>query len=368
VDQEEDLSAARSDPALFLDSLGTPAVIDEIQRAGDPLILALKQRLDRSQRAGQYILTGSTNFLTAPTISESLAGRIDIVTLWPLSVGELHGGDDAFVDRAFRGPGALLDHRGSAISRSEYLDILCRGGYPEPQRLADRPRHRWFERYLETVLRREVESASDLRRFDALLAMARLLAATTGSELVVSRLAHDLGIDRGTAEAYEPWLETTFLVHRLPAWSRKVASKTVRRPKLHVTDTGFPAAIMGKNANALARPNDPLVGPLVESFAIAEVAKQLTWAETSARLHHLREPDGLEVDGVLESADGRVVTLEVKASTVPRAEDAGPMMALRDRLDRAGSDFVAGVVLHTGDRRVTLSDRMVGLPLADLWT
>jgi predicted AAA+ superfamily ATPase len=368
LDREEDLSAARDDPTLFLDALGTPAVIDEVQRGGDPLILALKQRLDQSRAAGQYVLTGSTNFLTTPTISESLAGRIDLITLWPLSMGELTGGTDDFVDRSFEGASALVGHRASTPTRPEYLELICRGGYPEPQQLSDRARRRWFERYLETVLRREVETAADLRRFDALLAMARLLMINTGSELVISGLSSDLGIDRGTAEVYEPWIETTFLVHRLPAWGRKVASKIVRRPKLHVCDTGLAAAIMGKGSDALGRLNDPSVGALVESFVIAEIAKQLTWSGVSARLHHLRDRDGLEVDAVIEAADGRVVAVEVKSSTVARSGDAAPMASLRDKLDRVGHDFVAGVVFHTGDRRVTLGDRLVGLPIADLWT
>ena len=368
LDREEDLAAARDDPMLFLEALGTPTVIDEIQRAGDPLVLAVKQRLDQSRAPGQYVLTGSTNFLTTPVISESLAGRIDLITLWPLSIGELTHGTDAFVDRAFDGSAPLLAHRGDTPTRSDYLELVCRGGYPEVQRLGDRTRHRWFERYLETVLRREVESVADLRRFDALHAMARMLLSTTGSELVITRLAEGLGIDRATAETYEPWIETTFLVHRLPAWSRKVASKIVRRPKLHACDTGLAAAIIGKGPETLARLNDPSVGPLVESFAIAEIAKQLTWSDTSARLHHLRDRDGLEIDALLEAADGRVVAVEVKASTVPRTDDAAPMARLRDKLDTVGGDFVAGVVLHTGNRRVALGNRLVGLPIADLWT
>lgn len=368
LDREEDLRSATDDPSAFLDALGVPAVIDEIQRAGDPLVLAIKQRLDASRAPGQYILTGSTNFLTTPTITESLAGRIDLFTLWPLSMGELTGGADDFVDRAFAAPNSLVDHRGATPSRSDYLELVSRGGYPEPQGLTERTRQRWFERYVETVLRREVETAADLRRMEALLAMARLLLATTGSELVISRLAEALGIDRSTAESYEPWIETTFLVHRLPAWSRKVASRVVRRPKIHASDTGLAAAMAGKSAAALGRLNDPSVGPLVETFAINEIAKQLTWSATSARLHHLRDSEGLEVDAIIEAADGRVVAIEIKASTVPRVHDAAPMATLRDRLDRVGGDFTMGVVLHTGDRRVVLGDRLVGLPIADLWT
>ena len=124
----------------------------------------------------------------------------------------------------------------------------------------------------------------------------------------------------------------------------------------------------GKSAAALGRLNDPSVGPLVETFAINEIAKQLTWSATSARLHHLRDSEGLEVDAIIEAADGRVVAIEIKASTVPRVHDAAPMATLRDRLDRVGGDFTMGVVLHTGDRRVVLGDRLVGLPIADLWT
>ena len=149
---------------------------------------------------------------------------------------------------------------------------------------------------------------------------------------------------------------------------RKVASRIVRRPKLHVCDTGLAAATIGKAPDALARLNDPSVGPLIESFVIAEIAKQLTWSDVSARLHHLRDRDGHEVDAIIEAPDGRFIAVEVKASTVARADDAAPMASLRDELDRVGDDFVAGVVFHTGDRRVALGDRLFGLPIADLWT
>ena len=126
-------------------------------------MLAIKQLLDSSRAAGQLILTGSSNFLRTPALSESLAGRIDLLTLWPLSVGELSAGADGFADRAFSGVDHLLGHDGATPPRSEYLDLVCRGGYREVQRLSPRSRRRWFERYVETVLRREVGVESKRR-------------------------------------------------------------------------------------------------------------------------------------------------------------------------------------------------------------
>lgn len=368
LDDTDVLSAARADPPTFLSASGTPLVIDEVQRVGQPLVLAIKSVVDRNDRPGQFLLTGSTNFLTVPSIAETLAGRADIVTLWPLSQGELRAGADDFVDRALSGAAALLDHTGETLERPAYFEALSIGGYPAAQRLAARTRRRWFTRYVETVLAREIEMAADIRRADALTLMIRYLAATTAQELVVSTVGQRVGIDRGTAQHYVSWLETVFLVHRVPGWSRNLTAKVVRRPKLYLTDTGVAGALLGKDAGVLQRPTDPAGGALFETFAANEIAKQLTWCETPARLFHFRENNGAEVDLVVEADDGRVVAIEVKATSTPRPEDFRWLAHLRDRLDSTQGEFTVGVVLHTGQRRLPFGDRLVALPASDLWT
>lgn len=368
LDNAGDLAAARNDAPTFLEVLGTPLVIDEVQRAGEPLVLAVKAVVDADNRPGQYVLTGSSNFLTVPTISESLAGRVDIITLWPLSQGELSAGSDGFVDRAFRGPRRLLAHGGATPGRAEYFERLCRGGYPGVQQLSERGRRRWFEQYIETVLRREIEVADDIRRLDAMAAMVRYFAATTGQELVLTTAAGKLGIDRATAASYQPWLETVFLIHRVPAWGRGLTAKVVKRPKVYMVDSGVAAALLGKQAEALASPTDPAAGPLFETFLVNELAKQLTWCDTTARLFHFRDRAGAEVDSVLETADGRVVGVEIKSTSTPRQEDFRGLARVRDEVDRARGEFVAGVLLHTGERRLPFGDRLVALPASDLWT
>ncbi|MGH3914048.1 MAG: ATP-binding protein [Pseudonocardiaceae bacterium] len=368
LDDADVLSVAQADPPTFLSAFGSPLVVDEVQRVGQPLVLAIKSVVDRNDQPGQFLLTGSTNFLTVPSIAETLAGRADIVTLWPLSQGELRGGPDDFVDRAFRGPAALLDHSGESGERSAHFEALSIGGYPAAQRLTSRTRRRWFTRYVETVLAHEIEMAADIRRADALTSMIRYLAATTAQELVVSTVGQRVGIDRGTAQSYMAWLETVFLVHRVPAWSRNLTAKVVRRPKLYLTDTGVAGALLGKDAATLQRPTDPAVGALFETFVANEIAKQLTWCETPARLFHFRESDGAEVDLVVEADDGRVAAIEAKATSTPRPEDFRWLASLRDRLDRVQGEFTAGVVLHTGQRRLPFGDRLVALPVSDLWS
>lgn len=368
-DRAEDLEPAAQDPRTFLETAAdAPLVIDEVQRVGEPVVLAIKEVVDNDNRPGRYLLTGSTNFLTVPSIAETLAGRVDIVPLWPLSMGELNGGTDDFVDRAFASPRDLLHHNGHAIDRQRYMEMLCVGGYPEAQRQAHRTRRRWFSRYVQTVLQREIELAADIRRVDALRDMVRYFAATTAQELVLKKVAERLNIDRATVQRYEPWLETVFLIHRIPAWSRNLTAKVIKRPKLYLTDTGVAAALLGKEPVALRLPTEPSTRPLFETFVANELAKQLTWVETPARLFHFRDSGGAEVDLIVEADDGRVVAIEVNASSTPRSDDFSGLTLLRDRLDRSGGHFVAGIVIHTGDRRRSFGDRLYALPAADLWT
>ncbi len=366
-DDEDQRQAAQADPRTFLDVIGTPAVFDEVQRAGDAFVLAIKAVVDRDPRPGRYLLTGSTNFLTIPTLSESLAGRVDIIPLLPLAEIERSGADGTFIDRAFAGVEALTAHDGATPSRDEYLKRCVQGGYPGLPG-AGRSRQRWFSAYIDAVLAREVHDVADLRRADALAGMVRLLAASTAQELVVSKLAARLNLDRAAAATYEPWIETVFLAHRVPAWSRNLTAKVVRRPKIFAVDTGLAAAVLGKDVAALRRPTDPAAGPLVETLVANELTKQLPWADQPVRLHHMRETGGAEIDLVLEHGDGRVVGLEIKASSTPRREDARWLAQLRDRLRTHGDDFTCGIVLHTGEARLSLGDRLIALPVADLWT
>ena len=374
LDDDQALDAALADPHTFIRSYPFPLVIDEVQIAGQRLVRAIKMAVDTDNVCGRFLLTGSTNFLTVPTISESLAGRAAILRLWPLSQAEIAAA--AAGSGAAAPPGAVgrwFDGQtgGSSVprtNRDEYLEMVCAGGYPEALRLKGRERARWFDDYVETVVSRDIVALGDIRRAALLARLLRLAAANTAGEVNLADWSRRLGADRATLDSYLGWLRTVFLVYELTPWTRNRGARVVRRPKLHLTDSGLAAALMDLDAPALRPPTATATGRLLETFVAGEIARQVGAGTPRLTLHHYRDNARREVDLVIERADGAVVAVEVKATASPRAADLRHIAALRDRLDAAEPGaFRAGVLLHTGPGAFTVGDRLHTAPIATLW-
>ncbi len=363
LDDPQTLRAALDDPRGFVEGSGL-LVIDEFQRAGDPLLRAIKLEVDRDPAPGRFLLTGSTRFLTVPALSESLAGRVEIVHLWPLSQGETLRRRERFLDRLFDAPAALRRLRPDPLSRSDYFHLVCRGGFPQAVLRRPSGLPRLFRSYLETLLARDVREISRVREVRDLRRLLRLLAANTATEVHAAALAADLAIPRTTLSPWIPLLEAVFLVYDLPAWSRNLTRKVVRHAKTHFADSGLAAHLAGGRPEGLLRPGSRAAGPLLETFVAGEVARQASWSEARPELHHFRDRDGMEVDLVLEAPDGRVAALEVKASRSPGARDLRPLAWLRDRI---GEDFAQGVLLYTGEEVLPFGDRLTAMPISALW-
>jgi predicted AAA+ superfamily ATPase len=364
LDEQGVLDAALEDPAGFVALGGRPLIIDEVQRGGEPLVRAIKAQVDRDSSPGQFVLTGSSNFLTIPTISESLAGRAGFVEVWPFTQGELVGVTDRFVDAIFTGVAGLADHRPSGIARRELLERVCAGGYPEVHELPAAQRPGWFRDYVRTTIERDVVEMSGIRKVAEMGQLLRLLAARSGCELVMASLINDSALERQAVYDHRGWLETIHLVTTLPAWSRNLTRRVKRRPKVFLTDPGLAAWLMGKTPAALESPTDPATGRLVETFVFAELRRQLTWSTTEAALFHWQDRAGAEIDFVLESADGRVVALEVKTGQTPKREWFRWLERMRDTL---GDSFIAGVVLYGGQQVLPFGDRLMAVPISALW-
>lgn len=360
LDDSATLALAAGDPAGFIRNLNGPVVLDEIQRAPD-LFPAIKVSVDKNRRPGRFLLTGSANVMTLPRLSESLAGRMEVIPLFPFSTGELAGKREGFVKRLFDGTIANVKPK---LTQGDLPTRLIRGGYPEAVRrdAMDR-RSAWFASYMSTILQRDVR---DLARVDALHTLPnllKLLAARTSGLMNLADVGRDAGLPHTTLTRYLALLETVFLVHRVPAWSPNLGKRLVKAPKLHLVDTGLTCHLIGADVRRLSE-DRALMGRMLETFVVGELRKQLSWTDPRASLFHFRTAIGSEVDVVLEKADGSVAGVEIKAGATVAASDFAALQALRDQL---GARFHAGVVLYLGDHVVPFGDNLWLMPLSALW-
>jgi predicted AAA+ superfamily ATPase len=364
LDDRGVLDAALADPAGFVTLGQRPLVIDEIQRGGEALVRAIKSAVDKDPSPGQFVLTGSSNFLTVPTISESLAGRAGFVEVWPFTQSEIAGTTGNFIDSVLDGTPALSEHRPSGLRRRDMLERVCAGGYPEVHQLPVPQRAAWFRDYVRTTIERDVVELSGIRKVPEMNQLLRLFAARTGCELVMQNIINDSSLERQAVYDHRAWLETIYLVCTLPSWSRNLTRRVKKRPKVFIADPGLASWLLGKTPAALENPIDPATGQLVETFVYAELRRQLSWATTEASLFHWQDRDGAEVDLVIEAGDGRIVGLEVKSGQTPRREWFRWLELMRDTL---GSQFIAGITLYGGDQVLPFGDRLLAVPISALW-
>jgi uncharacterized protein len=352
--------AAQADPAGFVDYPDT-MVIDEIQRVPE-LLLPIKAQVDNDPRPGRYLLTGSARVLGLRSLPDALPGRMETIELWPFSQGEIDEAPDGFIDAIFT-HGADLRHE-SLVSRAEYADRIVRGGFPEAiARSNPRRRERFHDSYVADLVARDVMQLSDIERTVQMRALIRLLAMRSGQLLVASSVANEAGISQATALRYISLLEEVFLIKRVPAWSRNISSRVSRAPKVAFVDSGIAANLLGADARSLIRPGGPF-GALLEGFVAMELARQATWSQTRTELFHYRTKDNVEVDTVLESRQGKAVGIEVKAASTVGQEDFRGLHHLSQRL---GDDFVAGLVLYTGQQTLSFGPRLRAMPVSALW-
>lgn len=365
LDDPATRAAAVADPSLFASAAG-PILIDEYQRAPD-LLDAIKAEVDRDFRPGRFVVTGSTNYSTIPRASQSLTGRAEVLTLWPLSQGELMGRQEGFAARLMDDP-ASWRGTSSTTTRAEYHARVLAGGMPIALRRAPgTERRRWFQSYLDLVVTRDVLDIRQVRQRDVLPALLRALVGQTGQLLNIANAAQRVGINRDVGGDYLQLLEAVFLVRRLEAWGRTLNARVTTSPKVHALDSGVGGWLLGLTEDRLAT-LDPTAleqfGHLLETFATHEILKQVSWMDEPPSAGHYRTKDGTEVDLVLERFDGRVCGVEIKSGTVVGPRDGRGLAALRDRL---GSQFLGGVVLYLGERGVELGDRIHAVPMDRLW-
>ena len=359
LDDVVTLAAARDDPAGFIAGLPHASVIDEVQRAPE-LYLAIKARVDRDRRPGSFLITGSADVLVLPGIAEALVGRAEILTLLPLSAGELTGHREDFVAWAFSGEPPIPT---TVVAEGDIISRIVRGGFPEPSLAGSRFRERWFGSYVTTIVRREVQDLAHITGLADLPRLLAMLAARSASLLNTAELSRTSGLPQTTLRRYLTLIEGAFVTSTLSAWTGDAGRRLARAPKLHLTDTGLAAWLTGSDERRLLTERERL-GALLESFVAMEIRKQLGWSSAWARIAHYRSHDGVEVDLVIEDRAGGIVGVEVKASATVRADD---VRGLRRLAERVPDRWIRGVVLYLGHQAVPFGERLAALPITALW-
>ena len=359
LDDDTVLEAARGDPSGFVRGLDQ-AIVDEVQRAPD-LLRAIKKTIDVDRRPGRFLLTGSANVLTLPQVSESLAGRMQVVNLLPLSRAEIGEKKPTFLQKAMAGRVAKTTEY---LIGDDLVDAVFTGGYPEMIQRRDRQRRRaWARGYVNAIVQRDVRDIAELEKMDQMPRLLKVLAHHSGQLTNFTQIGGQIGLDDKTTRKYVAILEQLFLVRRVEPWFRNRLKRLVKTPKLHFLDSGLLAAILGTTEERIGKDRS-VFGPLLETFVFAEVMKQVDWLAETCRLHHYRDKDQDEVDIIVEGEGGELVSIEVKAAATVTVSD---FKGLRKLSAACGEDFKLGVVLYDGEQTVPFGERMFAAPISCLW-
>ncbi len=359
LDDDTVLAAARSDPTGLVRGLDN-CTIDEIQRAPD-LLRSIKRSVDEDRRAGRFLLTGSANLLTVPQVSESLAGRMEIVTLLPLSQAEIRGTMPAFLKMAFQGK---LSKPGHFLIGEGLTEAVLTGGYPEMLRREQPERRRaWARDYVRAIVQRDVRDIAQIERLDQMPRLLQVLAQHSGELINFSQVGGQIGFDDKTTKKYIAILEQLFLVRRVEPWYRNPLKRMMKTPRMHFLDSGLLATLVGVTAERVKKDRGVFGGPL-ETFVFSEILNQTSSMESTCALYHYRDKDQNEVDIVVEDGAGALVGVVVKASATV---NTGDFKGLRKFSAACGNDFKLGVVLYDGETSVSFGDRLYAAPLSCLW-
>lgn len=360
LDNATVLDAARSDPVGFVRGLDR-AIIDEVQRAPG-LMLAIKESVDADRRPGRFLLTGSADLMMLPRVADLLAGRMEVIRLFPLAQCEIRGVNSGFLSAAFAGE---LPHVAKAMVGQDLVTAVLAGGYPEAlTRRSWMRRQDWYAGYVDAIVQRDVRDVAQVDQLQQMPKLLRVLGEHAGQLVNYSGIGASLGMNHVTTQKYVGVFESLFLVRTLPPWHDNQLKRLTKTLKLHFLDAGLLAALRDLTPDRLRADRTPF-GALLETFVLAELQKLASWADGRFEFSHFRDKEQNEVDIIIEDRRGRVVGIEVKAAATVSSSDFN---GLRKLADACGDRFVLGLVLHDHDKIVPFGSRLAAAPISALWT
>jgi predicted AAA+ superfamily ATPase len=359
LDDETIRLSAKDNPVGMVRNLER-AIIDEVQRAPE-LLLAIKKSVDENRKSGRFLLTGSANLMMLPALADSLAGRMETITLLPLSQSELQGNSANWIDAAFAGQ--LLNVTSTVIG-TDLVETVLQGGFPEVlTRSTARRRVAWLRQYIDALLKKDVRDIATVEKIDSLPRFLRALAQVSGQMCNYTHLGGQVGLDSKTAARYTAIFEQLFLLKRVEAWSRNYLKRVIKTPKLQFIDTGLLAALMSVTTTEVLNDRSRF-GCLLESFVYGEIMKHSMTAQDDYLILYYRDIDKVEVDIVIENTAGELIGIEVKAAASVKS---GDLHGLKKLAEASGPLFKMGILLYDGTEVLPLGDRLWAAPISTLW-
>jgi hypothetical protein len=363
-DNVTQMAAASASPASFLLAYDNTLVVDEVQLVPD-IFRALKLRVDqlrfqdKANSNGRYLLTGSANILALPKLSESLVGRMSILTLFPFCTAETTGGKGTGLECIFSMNFSHMHSGNITIS-----DAIKFATYPEIIDKNDKEVNSWFDGYISTILQRDVKMLAELEKIAVLPSLLRALASRAGNVINDADLSRDVGLNAVTGKFYRNLLKMMFLSIDVPPWYRNISKRLVKSAKGYLTDTLLLCFMLDLNLEHLVKNRPDLFGHVLENYVAMELTKLLSFTDTKAKLYHFRTSDGKEVDFVMEKPNGNLWAIEVKSSDSVSAKDFNGIKLMQEM---TGSDFMGGVVLYSGKEPVPFGKNLWAVPYHVLW-
>ncbi len=361
-DDTATLAFAESDPTGFVGALPDPVILDEVQRVPE-LLRTIKLAVDRDRRPGRFVLTGSANLLLLPKLGDSLAGRMEVVQLHPLTAAEQARKPGRFLADLI--DGRLKPQMGGGVAQNpvSVAERVVTGGFPEAVARSGARARTWHREYLRTLTERDVQDVARVRDANAVGRLLEMLALRSAELLNVSSLGNDLDLRRETVEHYLGICERLFLVRRLLPWHRNDAKRLGKTPKVYLVDSGLAATLTGLTAPDWNARRERF-GPLLETFVVEQLVAQSGWTDPDLRFWHYRDKDQVEVDLVI-TRGRQTWGVEIKAAATATPADG---RGLRRLAEQCGRDYRGGMLLYAGESAFPL-DRAGNLaaPLARLW-
>ena len=352
---------AENDPHGFVEHTHTMLIIDEIQRV-PTLLSAIKMVVDENTRPGQYLLTGSANIQSLPSVQESLAGRIRKIRLRPLSQGEILHAHPGFLEKAFKLTFSKKDK--SKYDRKEMLNIALRGGFPEAIKLAANDRKLWHNDYITALLERDLRDIARITHHHAMQELVHTLAAWSGKLMDISSIGSGLAIRRPTIESYISALESLYIVERVYPWTHTDYERVGKQTKLYMLDSGLMASVLHWQMAQVELDADRS-GKLIETFIFNELASQIDANEGEYELFHYRDREQHEIDFLIERKDQALLGIEIKAGSSISTADFKHLKWFKENIAKKRS-FV-GIVLYAGEYAGSMGNNLWAVPFDALW-